>query len=179
MRRTCARRHPPSGVPRARHPRRSARILPAHPDAALPAGRLGIGPAVPVLDLPRSWAAARIALRLTADGTAHDPGPPVVHADGLGYIALLTGLVAPGAEVPPDVRVLESAAAHAPWVPVTLHTVASTTSLRAAAAEINVHHSTLQDRLTHAETLLGRPVRTPQGRFRLQLALMMRLLARP
>lgn len=164
------------------------RILPAHPDAALPAGRLGIGPAVPVLDLPRSWAAARIALRLTADGTAHDPGPPVVHAhgpgppvvhaDGLGYIALLAGLVAPGAEVPPDVRVLKSAAAHAPWVPATLHAVASTTSLRAAAAEINVHHSTLQDRLTHAETLLGRPVRTPQGRFRLQLALMMHLLAR-
>ncbi|WP_409473766.1 helix-turn-helix domain-containing protein [Streptomyces sp. HC307] len=155
------------------------RILPAHPDAALPAGRLGVGPAVPVLDLPRSWAAARIALRLTAEGTAQDPGSRVVHADGLGDIALLAGLVAPGAEVPPDVRVLESAAAHAPWVLATLHAVASTTSLRAAAAEINVHHSTLQDRLTHAETLLGWPVRTPGGRFRLQLALRMRLLARP
>ncbi|MBZ9641353.1 helix-turn-helix domain-containing protein, partial [Streptomyces sp. PSKA30] len=117
--------------------------------------------------------------RLTAEGTAQDPGSRVVHADGLGDIALLAGLVTPGAEVPSDVRILESAAAHAPWVLATLHAVASTTSLRAAAAEINVHHSTLQDRLTHAETLLGWPVRTPEGRFRLQLALKIRLLGRP
>ncbi|MFI2629198.1 helix-turn-helix domain-containing protein [Streptomyces collinus] len=51
--------------------------------------------------------------------------------------------------------------------------------MRAAAAGINVHHSTLQDRLTHAEHLLGWPLRTPQGRLRLQLALTMRRLARP
>ncbi|MDF3150087.1 helix-turn-helix domain-containing protein, partial [Streptomyces sp. T21Q-yed] len=61
----------------------------------------------------------------------------------------------------------------------TLHAVASTVSLRAAAAEINVHHSTLQERLAHAEHLLGWPLRTPQGRFRLGLALAMRHLARP
>ena len=43
---------------------------------------------------------------------------------------------------------------------------------------MNVHHSTLQDRLIHAEALLGWPVRTPQGRLRLHLALTMRHLAR-
>jgi hypothetical protein len=154
------------------------RILPAHPGAELPAGRLGVGPAVPVLDLPRSWAAARTALRFTADGTAQDPGQRVVHADELGGIALLADLVAPGAEAPPDVHALEAAVAATPGLLATLHAVASTASLRAAAAEINVHHSTLQDRLSHAEHLLGWPVRTPQGRLRLQLALTMRHLAR-
>ncbi|QWB21595.1 helix-turn-helix domain-containing protein [Streptomyces koelreuteriae] len=146
---------------------------------APPEARLGVGPAVPVLDLPRSWTAARTALRFTAEGTPQDPGPRVVHADELGGIALLADLVVPGAEPPPDVRALEAAAATTPWLSATLHAVASTTSLRAAAAGINVHHSTLQDRLTHAEHLLGWPLRTPQGRLRLQLALAMRHLARP
>lgn len=154
-------------------------LRPAPPDPRLPAGRLGVGPAVPVLELPRSWAEARTALRFTAEGTPQDPGPQVVHADELGGIALLAGLVAPGSEPPPDVRALEAAAANTPWLPATLHAVASSGSLRAAAAGINVHHSTLQDRLTHAEHLLGWPLRTPQGRLRLQLALTMRRLARP
>ncbi|MFF7794518.1 helix-turn-helix domain-containing protein [Streptomyces sp. NPDC007991] len=158
----------------------------AETDAVVPAGaeagagvRLGVGPAVPVLELPRSWAEAHIALRFTAEGTPQDPGPRVVYAEELGGIALLADLVVPGAEPPPDVRALETAAASTPWLPATLHAVASTASLRAAAAEINVHHSTLQDRLAHAEHLLGWPVRTPQGRLRLQLALAMRHLARP
>ncbi|MFF3334635.1 helix-turn-helix domain-containing protein [Streptomyces sp. NPDC002888] len=142
-------------------------------------GRIGVGPAVPLTELPRSWAAARTALRFTADGTAQDPGPRVVYADELGGLALLADLVAPGAEPPPDVQALDAAAADAPWLLVTLHAVATTASLRSAAAEANVHHSTLQDRLTHAEHLLGWPVRTPQGRLRLQLALEMRRLARP
>ncbi|MFJ9899541.1 helix-turn-helix domain-containing protein [Streptomyces sp. NPDC091280] len=153
--------------------------VPVRPGAGPPVERLGVGPAVPVLDLPRSWAAARTALRFTAEGSAQDPGPRVVYADELGGIALLAELVAPGAEPPPDVHDLETAAANAPWLLTTLHAVAATTSLRAAATEINVHHSTLQDRLTHAESLLGWPVRTPQGRLRLQLALTMRHLARP
>ncbi|WP_425588561.1 PucR family transcriptional regulator [Streptomyces venetus] len=144
-----------------------------------PDGRLGVGPAVPVLELPASWAAARTALRFTAEGTPQDPGPRIVHADELGGIALLADLVAPGAEPPPDVRALETAAATTPWLSETLHAVASTGSLRAAAAGISIHHSTLQDRLAHAEHLLGWSVRTPQGRLRLQLALAMRHLARP
>ncbi|MEU9172952.1 helix-turn-helix domain-containing protein [Streptomyces sp. NPDC048420] len=155
------------------------RIVPDHPAAELPAGRVGVGPAVPVLDLPRSWADARTALRFTADGTAQDPGPAVVHAEELGGVALLAELVVPGAEPPPDVQQLEVAAATTPWLLTALHAVVSTASLRAAAAEINVHHSTLQDRLSHAEHLLGWPLRTPQGRLRAQLALVMRQLARP
>ncbi|MGW0846216.1 helix-turn-helix domain-containing protein [Streptomyces sp. NPDC002787] len=147
-------------------------------EAGLPGERVGVGPAVPVLGLPGSWEAARIALRFTAEGTARDPGERVVYADDLGGIALLAELIAPGAEPPPDVRDVERAAADSPWMLATLHAVASTASLRAAATGINVHHSTLQDRLTHAEALLGWPVRTPQGRLRLHLALTMRPLAR-
>ncbi|ULR54970.1 helix-turn-helix domain-containing protein [Streptomyces deccanensis] len=146
--------------------------------AGLPEGRVGVGPAVSVLGLPGSWEAARTALRFTAEGTARDPGERVVFADDLGGIALLAELTSPGAEPPPDVRDLERAAADSPWMLATLHAVASTSSLRSAATAVNVHHSTLQDRLIHAEALLGWPVRTPQGRLRLQLALTMRHLAR-
>ncbi|MGW1674313.1 helix-turn-helix domain-containing protein [Streptomyces sp. NPDC002324] len=147
-------------------------------EEGLPAGRVGVGPAVSVQELPESWAGARTALRFTAEGTAQDPGERVVHADDLGALALLAQLVAPGAEPPPDVRDLERAAADSPWMLATLHAVATTASLRAAATGVNVHHSTLQDRLTHAEALLGWPVRTPRGRLRLHLALTLRHLAR-
>ena len=82
-----------------------------------------MGPAVPVLELPRSWAEARTALRFTAEGTAQDPGPKAVYADELGGVALLAGLVAPGAEPPPDVRALEAAGAATPWLLATLHAV--------------------------------------------------------
>ena len=164
---------PLNGLPRVI----PAGVRPATPGPGL--GRLGVGPAVPVPELPRSWAGARTALRFTAEGTPQDPGPSVVHADQLGGIALLADLVAPGSEPPADVRALEAAAATAPWLPATLYAVASTPSLRAAAAAINVHHSTLQDRLAQAEHLLGWPVRTPEGRLRLHLALTMRRLARP
>ena len=156
------------------------RVLPADADPLevpnLPPTRLGIGPAAPVLELPHSWSAARTALRFTAAGTPQDPGARVVHADELGDLALLEKLVVPGAEPPADVRALEAAIADAPWTLVTLHAVATTTSLRAAATEINVHHSTLQARIAHAETLLGWSIHTPQGLLRLHLALTMRHL---
>ncbi|MET8978263.1 helix-turn-helix domain-containing protein [Streptomyces sp. NPDC004539] len=148
-------------------------------DALAARDRSGVGPSLPVLDLPASWTAARTALRFTAEGTPQDPGPRVVHADDLGGIALLAELVTPGGEPPADVRALERAATEAPWALATLHAVALAPSLRAAATELTVHHSTLQDRLAHAEQVLGWSVRMPPGRFRLQLALTMRRLTRP
>jgi len=164
---------PPQVVPERTPDEPSAGKAGAGPGVP-PAGRVGVGPVVPVLRLPESWGAARIALRFASE----EPGRRVVHAEELGSLAMLADLVAPGAEPPADVLALEAAAATAPWLLATLDAVASTTSLRAAATEINVHHSTLQDRLAHAEHLLGWPVRTPQGRFRLQLALTLRQLAR-
>jgi hypothetical protein len=61
----------------------------------------------------------------------------------------------------------------------TLYAAATTTSLRTAAAALRVHHSTLQDRIVHAERLLGWAVREPQGRLRLHLALILRASPRP
>ncbi|MFE9643480.1 helix-turn-helix domain-containing protein [Streptomyces sp. NPDC006365] len=155
-----------------------ARVQPV-PGPELPhESRVGVGPAVPVLELPRSWSAARTALRFTAEGTDQDPGPRIVHADELGTLALLAAVVTPGTEPPPDVRALDQAAAASPWLLPTLYAVITSPSRRTAATELNVHHSTLQDRLAHAEGLLGWPVRTPQGHLRLQLALAARLLTR-
>jgi hypothetical protein len=151
---------------------------PGTPPARPGGTRAGVGPVVPVAGLPASWAAARTALRLTAEGTEQDPGPRVVYADELGGLAVLAAAVTPGAAAVPDVSALERAGSAARWVLVTLDAVASHTSLRAAATALHVHHSTLQERLAHAEQLLGWPVRDPHGRLRLQLALALRRLHR-
>ena len=124
---------------------------------------------MPVLELPGSLAAAKIALRFAA--TEPDPGPHVVHADELGGLAVLATAVDPDTEPAPDVVALDRARSSAPWVLPTLIAVAGSPSLRTAATTLVVHHSTLQERLAHGEALLGWPVRDPQGRLRLQLAI--------
>jgi hypothetical protein len=159
------------------------RILTAHEgkrpkDSELPMGRVGVGPAVPVLDLLRSWTVACTVLRFTAEGTASDPGERVMYADDLGDILLLADLVTLGTGPPPDACPLDAVMAHAPWALATLIAVATTTSRRAAATKLNIHHSTLQTRLVRAEALLGWPIHTPTGRLRLQLSLLTRRLAR-
>ncbi|MFE2727785.1 helix-turn-helix domain-containing protein [Kitasatospora sp. NPDC059327] len=138
--------------------------------------RAGVGPTVDPAGLPRSWAAARTALRLTADGTAQDPGPRTVYAEDLGALTLLAAAVGPDTPPVPDLLALEHAIAEAPWAAATLHAVANAPSLRSAAAELTVHHSTLQQRLVQAEHLLGWDVHSPQGRLRLQLAFTVRKL---
>lgn len=140
--------------------------------------RAGVGPAVPPLKLPSSWAAARVALRLTAQGTAGDPGPRVVYAEEAGGLAVLAAAVGPDTPPAPDVLALERAASTAPWALATLAAVAATASLRTAAVALTVHHSTLQDRLAQAERVLGWNVRDPSGKLRLQLALALRRLHR-
>ncbi|MFG3144151.1 helix-turn-helix domain-containing protein [Streptomyces sp. NPDC048243] len=140
--------------------------------------RAGVGPAVPVRDLPASYAAALTALRFTAEGTDQDPGPRTVYAAELGGLALLAESESADPAAVPDVAALERAVGAAPWVANTLHAIAFSTSLRSAAGDLNVHHSTLQDRLAQAEHWLGWPVSDPHGRLRLQLALVLRRLHR-
>jgi len=146
--------------------------------APAPRGRAGIGPAVAAADLPSSYAAARIALRFAAEGTDEDPGETVVRHEDLGGLALLALVPKSDSSALPDLRALDHAVAAAPWALATLHAVATTASLRAAAAALRVHHSTLQDRVVHAEHLLGWPVREPDGKLRLRLALALRRLRR-
>ncbi len=139
-----------------------------------PQARAGIGPAGPIAALPASYAEARTALRFTAEGTGRDPGPRVVHAEDLGGLALPAAV----AEPVPDVQALTRVAATAPWALATLDAVAEAPSLRAAATALRVHHSTLQERLSHIDHVLGWDFRTPHGRLRLQLALALRRLTR-
>lgn len=138
--------------------------------------RTGVGPYVPVVDLPDSWDLARIALRLAAEGTEHDPGPRIVRADDLGGLVTLVQGFRPGSAPLPDVQALDKAAARAPGILAALHATAYATSIRAAAECLTVHHSTLQERINQAVPLLGWDIRTPRGRLRLQLALHLRHL---
>jgi hypothetical protein len=160
------------------------RIEPAdggsHPGASLdPHGpRAGVGPAADVLGLPASWAAARTALRFTAEGTADDPGPRIVHADELGGLALLATAISSQTPRVLDELALDHATAASSWMLATLDAVATSGSLRAAAATLRVHHSTLQERIVQAEHLLGWEVRGSRGRHRLYLVLALRRLRR-
>ncbi|MCZ0975276.1 helix-turn-helix domain-containing protein [Streptomyces albulus] len=128
-----------------------------------------------LLDLPRSWAQARTALRFAAQGTDDDPGPSTVYADALGAVMLLAGGLDP-ASPPADVRALERAARSGPGVLRTLVEFTSHASLRLSAAALYLHHSTLTDRIAAIEHDLGFPVRDPQGRLRVQTALAVRRL---
>jgi hypothetical protein len=142
------------------------------------AARAGVGPAAAPLDLPWTVEQARAAARFTAEGTATDPGPRVVHAEDLGGLLLLAQAVDGHPESIPDLLAIEKAATAAPWVLPTLDVVAGSASLRAAAAALHVHHSTLQDRLGQAERLLGWSLRDVPGVVRLNIALVLRRLYR-
>lgn len=149
------------------------------PDAALPAdARLAGGTVEPVEGLPHSAQGARTALRFTADDTPADPGPRVVHAADLGGLELLAVAVDSGAEPTSDLDALLRADREHPHLLRTLIGFTAEPTVRAAAAALYVHHSTLQDRLDTAERALGWKIRTQQGRLRLQLALAERLLRR-
>lgn len=117
-------------------------------------------------------------MRFTAEGTDEDPGPRVVHAGDLGALALIVAAADSSPGDVADVQAVQRAAAGAPWMLATLHAVATTGSLRQAARQLHVHHSTLHDRLAHAEADLGWGVRDVGGGFRLQLALHLRRVLR-
>nr|WP_240897424.1 helix-turn-helix domain-containing protein [Kineococcus vitellinus] len=140
--------------------------------------RAGIGPAVPAVEAPTSLAAARRALRLSAEGTPTDPGARTVHAEHVQALLLLAETVSAGTPPIADVAALDRAAAAAPWMLTTLHALVSTSTGRAAATQLAIHHSTLQERLASAERLLGWNLHTPAGQHRLHLAMALRRLHR-
>lgn len=136
-----------------------------------------VGIAVAPDSLHRSWASALLALRLTS---AHHP---VNHADELRTVLLLADAADRAADQHPDVaalaRSLETGRALDPAgrTLAVLDAVVATDSLRAAAAEVGLHHSTLQSRVTELSNALGYDIRTPSGRTRLALALHLYRLA--
>ena len=140
--------------------------------------RAGIGPAVLALDLPASLIAARRALRFSAAGTMADPGPRTVHADEVQALLLLAETITPDTPPIPDVIALDRAAGTASWVLATLQALVTASTRRAAAAELGIHHSTLQERLSTAQHVLGWDLHDPAGQQRLHLALALRRLHR-
>ncbi|SFC43620.1 PucR family transcriptional regulator [Streptomyces aidingensis] len=138
--------------------------------------RVGVGAATGGLRAHVSWEQARVALRFTTAGL---PDDAVAGHDELGAVTLL-------AEIPPArLRRLPDAVALAGLAAAeggrlqlaALAAFCRTGSLRLAAAELHLHHSSVAARLSHVEKAMGLRLRDPGDRFRAQLALYARRLA--
>jgi PucR C-terminal helix-turn-helix domain len=146
--------------------------------------RIGVGPSVPAAEAWRSWHAARLAVRFADDGNgpAASGSPPdtsVVFWDDLGGLTALAEYVPPDAvsEIP-DVAALDRLAAERTGTVMlaALRALCETESIRVAARALHMHHSSVGQRLDHAEQVLGFSVRTALGRNRLAIALALRRL---
>ncbi|MBH0100101.1 helix-turn-helix domain-containing protein [Salinibacterium sp. NSLL150] len=132
---------------------------------AVAAPRAGIGIAASPSDLIRSWLSALTALRLTSD---HEP---VLYGDDLGSLLLLAEISPAGAPENCDLQSLGVVIRETPRILPMLDTLAASESLRAAAATLGFHHSTVQSRAEELSAKLGFDVRTSRGRTRLSVAL--------
>ncbi|MFJ6532528.1 hypothetical protein [Microbacterium sp. NPDC091662] len=120
------------------------------------AGPGGRGTVVRAEQLPESWEAALVALRLT------DAAHPVVDAADLGALVLLAQAYDP-AQPPDDVVALSRFDARTREV---LSAVVESESLRSAAAALGMHHSTVQARHESLLRDLGYDPRSAMGRAR-------------
>ncbi|MEU4616043.1 helix-turn-helix domain-containing protein [Streptomyces umbrinus] len=134
--------------------------------------RIGIGGSAPALDAGVSWAQARLALRFAVD-VAGLPDEAVVDHDTLGPVALLADIPVDRLRAQPDVRALAELAEGkgGPAALAALTAFLRTGSLRHAATDLHLHHSSVAARLAGVETALGYRLSDPQDRFRAQLAL--------
>lgn len=138
-----------------------------------PASRAGIGVTATVNgpgDLRASWRSALVALRLTDEQT------PVVRASDLGALLALAEAEDRRERVHADVVSLTSLLQGA-WTAPALRALADGASHRALAARAGVHHSTMGARLRAVPPVLGYDPRTPSGRTRLDVALLLHRLA--
>lgn len=142
-------------------------------DVEVPAEvRVGVGPSADAIAVAQSWRGARTALRFTGTN-------PIVWSENLGGRALLAdALSAADIAAVEDVIRLDRLAAEPSGADLllVLQAFCATDSMRKAAAAVYRHHSTVASRLAHAERVLGFAVDTPDGRFRLKLAMLLRTL---
>ncbi len=138
---------------------------------AAPSGRAGIGVACAPAGLADSWRSGLVALRMTSESE------PVVRANELGAVLLLAEAADSSAGTPADVAALSRLLAASDRTLPALQALVANDSLRAAATELGVHHSTLQARTAELCETLGYDVRSPGGRTRLSLALRLHLFA--
>ncbi|MEU9200804.1 helix-turn-helix domain-containing protein [Streptomyces sp. NPDC048332] len=139
--------------------------------------RVGVGGATDPLDARTSWAQARAALRFAVADTPQDA---VADHGELGPVALLADIPAGRLRAQEDVRRLgrlargergEGAAGQGGGLLAALAAFCRTGTLRQAAAELHLHHSSVAARLARVEKEFGWSLRDPQDRFRAQLAL--------
>lgn len=121
-----------------------------------PPGPAGLGMWVRADHAPESWEGAVIAHRLTNSST------PVVDATDLGAMIILAGAHDP-ASPHGDVAALAHLDVRSAEV---LRVLCDLPSLRSAAVELAMHHSTLQAKHESLTQLLGYDVRTTAGRMR-------------
>lgn len=133
--------------------------------------RAGIGNQGGVADLPQSWQEALGALRFT------HAGQPRVRWPELGALSSLLAAV-DHETVPSSDEVALSRLAAERWVIPTVDAIVGSDSLRAAATELGLHHSTMQVRRDRLVRLLGYDLDSPAGRTRLTIALTLYRLRR-
>ena len=135
-----------------------------------------LGGAAPPLEARRSWLQARLALRFAVPGAAESA---FVDHDTLGTLALIAEVPAHRLRTDPDVLALDALAATRVGAQdvAALDAFCRTGSLRQAAAELHLHHSSVAARLARVEQAVGWRLDTTADRFRARLALVARRLA--
>lgn len=131
----------------------------------------GVGLAMTPESLHRSWATALLAFRLSSQ--RH----PRQLADDLGSLLVFAEAADTSSYETPDLTALKLLVTSQPKALVLLDSIAETTSLRAVAEEIGLHHSSVQTRAAEYSTALGFDIRTAAGRVRLSLVLTLWRLA--
>ncbi|MBE9376440.1 hypothetical protein IQ251_18465 [Saccharopolyspora sp. HNM0983] len=131
-----------------------------------PSTPAGLGTWVRADHAPESWDAAMIALELA------EPTRPVVDASDLGTLLMLAQAHDPQAPHE-DIRGLMRLDTRSAQV---LRALVETDSIRSAAAELGMHHSTLQARHEALTRDLGYDPRTTTGRIRYGAAEFLRRL---
>ncbi|PVE97913.1 LysR family transcriptional regulator [Microbacterium sp. TPD7012] len=129
--------------------------------------RRGVGTAGTEEQLPASWAAALVAVRLTS------PAEPTLDAADLGALLLIAENADSGA-LHADAAALAHLDARSLEL---LDAVVDEQSVRAAAVRLGRHHSSVQDRLTALTETLGYDPRTSRGHARFVVARMLLRLA--
>jgi hypothetical protein len=133
--------------------------------------RAGFGTVGDAANLSRSWVSALLALRLTSRRR------PVLDAEELGSVLLIAEAADAHTQPHPDLAALGRVLHRDGKALAVLEALLATDSLRAAAGELGLHHSTLQAKVAELSSELGYEIRRPDGRTRLSLALSLHWLA--
>jgi len=138
-------------------------VVLCQPTAELPS-RAGIGCTVRPADVAAAWSEALTALRLTSARR------PIMDVTELGALTVLAAGVDARSTTAPDVAVLEGLVAKDATALETIDELVDHASVRACAAALGVHHSTLQHRIATIRVTLGFDPTEPRGHHRLALA---------